>query len=367
MSALLIAVFLPTVVVGVVVGPLLDRLSRRRLMIASDLLRAARLRRAAVRRTGRVWIVALAGVAGIGNAIYRPTVNAALPNLLEEDELERGNALFQTVENMAWAVGPIIGGAIVAVSGTNAAYWINAVSFVFSALVIRLIPARRLQSEAPISKGHWHDIADGLAFARRSPALQVMLVAWSVEMLAVACVNVGEVVIAKDSFNAGDFGFGLLFGASGVGLAIGSFFGGMLAERRAVAGLYGPAMILAGIGYLLAAVAPERLGRDAAGRRRRDRQRRRGAVQRPADPARRAGLVPRPRLHARDERDVRDPRPGDGRRRPGDERPRRPLDLGDRRRLLRARGLRRDRALAAPPLRSSRGRRGARAGARPPR
>ena len=53
-SALLIAVFLPTVVVGVAVGPLLDRLSRRRLMIASDLLRAGGLRRAAVRRRARV-------------------------------------------------------------------------------------------------------------------------------------------------------------------------------------------------------------------------------------------------------------------------------------------------------------------------
>ena len=254
-SALLIAVFLPTVVVGVAVGPLLDRLSRRRLMIASDLLRAAVFVLLPF-VSEPVWIVVLAGVAGIGNAIYRPTVNAALPNLLEEDELERGNALFQTVENMAWAAGPIAGGAIVALSGTHAAYWINAVSFVFSAAVLRLIPARRLQSEVPISKGHWRDIADGLSFARRSPTLQVMLAAWSVEMIAVACVNVGEVVIAKDSFNAGDFGFGLLFGASGVGLAVGSFFGGMLAERRAVAGLYGPAMILAGIGYLLASIAP---------------------------------------------------------------------------------------------------------------
>jgi MFS family permease len=254
-SALLIAVFLPTVVVGVLVGPLLDRLSRRRLMIASDLLRAVVF--VALPFVDRpASIVALALVAGIGNAVYRPTVNAAMPNLLEEGELERGNALFQTVENMAWAVGPIVGGAIVAVSGTSAAYWINAVSFVFSAFVIRLIPARRLQSEAPISKGHWRDIADGLSFARHSRALQAILIAWSVEMIAVGCINVGEVVIAKDSFNAGDFGFGLLFGASGVGLAIGSFFGGMLAERRAVAGLYGPAMILAGIGALFASAAP---------------------------------------------------------------------------------------------------------------
>ena len=75
-------------------------------------------------------------------------------------------------------------------------------------------------------------------------------------MLGVACINVGEVVIAKSSFNAGDFGFGLLFGAGGVGLAIGSFYGGMLAERRPIAGLYGPAIILAGLGYGIAAGAP---------------------------------------------------------------------------------------------------------------
>jgi MFS family permease len=145
-SALLISIFLPTVIVGVAVGPLLDRLSRRRLMVASDLLRAGVF--VALPFVDRpVWIVALAGLSGLGNAVYRPTVNAAMPNLLEEDELEKGNALFMTVENMAWAVGPLIGGAIVATSGTQAAYWINAVSFVFSAALIRAIPARRLQSE----------------------------------------------------------------------------------------------------------------------------------------------------------------------------------------------------------------------------
>ena len=254
-SALLIAVFLPTVIVGVAVGPLLDRLSRRRLMIASDLVRAGVF--VALPFVDRpVWIVTLAAVSGLGNAVYRPAVNAGLPNLLEEDELEKGNALFMTVENMAWAAGPLIGGVIVATSGTHTAYWINAVSFVFSALLIRLIPARRLQSEVSASRGHWRDIVDGLALARRSPAVKTVIAAWSITMLSVACINVGEVVIAKSSFNAGDFGFGLLFGASGVGLAIGSFTGGMLAERREIGTLYGPAIVLAGLGYGLAAVAP---------------------------------------------------------------------------------------------------------------
>ena len=174
-------------------------------------------------------------------------------------------------------------------------------------------------------------------------------------MLGVACINVGEVVIAKYSFNAGDFGFGLLFGASGVGLAIGSFAGGMLAERRPSAALYGPAIILAGLGYGSPPLAPNvwlaapavvvaGIGNGAA------------ALYNVApDPARRARRVPRSRLHARDERHVRDPRAGDGRCRAGDDGARRPLDLGDRRRLLRALRSRRDRALAAAPRLGSRG------------
>jgi MFS family permease len=123
-------------------------------------------------------------------------------------------------------------------------------------VLIGRIPGRRLQSEASESRGHWRDIKDGLTLARRSPAVMTVIAAWSITMLSVACINVGEVVIAKSSFNAGDFGFGLLFGASGVGLAIGSFTGGMLAERREIGMLYGPAIVLAGVGYGLAAVAP---------------------------------------------------------------------------------------------------------------
>ena len=254
-SALLVSVFLPTVVIGLVVGPLLDRLERRRLMIASDLGRALVFAALPFVHSPAA-IVALATVSGLGNAVFRPAVNAGLPNLVAERDLEAGNSLFQTVENIAWAAGPLIGGAIVAASGTHLAYWINAGSFVFSALLIRGIPRGLLQSETAISRGHWRDLADGLAVVRRSRALQTVIGAWSIAMLGSACIDVGEVVLAKQSFNAGDFGFGLLFGAGGLGLAIGSFAGGVLATRRTMATLYGPAIVLMAIGYAAAAVSP---------------------------------------------------------------------------------------------------------------
>lgn len=254
-SALLIAVFLPSVFVGLVVGPLLDRLERRRLMVAADAMRAL-VFVALPFVHAPVWIVALAGVSGFGSAVFRPAVNAALPNLVDERDLEKGNALFQTVENIAWAAGPLIGGIIVASSGTHVAYWINAASFVFSALLIRMIPASKLQSAIAISRGHFRDLADGFAVARRSPALKTVIIAWSIAMVGSACVDVGEIVLAKDSFNAGDFGFGLLFGAGGVGLAIGSLAGGALAERRPIGSLYGGSILLMAVGYGAAAASP---------------------------------------------------------------------------------------------------------------
>ena len=254
-GALLISLFLPTVLVGLTLGPLLDRLQRRRLMIVADLARAGVF--CALPFVGSpAAVVALGAASGLANGLFKPAVNASLPNLLDEDDLEPGNALFQTVENVTWAAGPLIGGAVVAASGPHVAYWVNAVSFVFSALLIRLIPAGRLQSERALSKGHWHDLREGFSLLRTSPALQVVISSWSVVMLGSACVDVGEVVIAKESFNAGDFGFGLLFAAGGLGLAVGSIGGGAIAQRRPIRTLYAPAIALTGVGYTLAAISP---------------------------------------------------------------------------------------------------------------
>jgi MFS family permease len=70
-------------------------------------------------------------------------------------------------------------------------------------------------------------------------------------------VNVAEVVLAKVSFHAGDFGFGLLVAAAGLGLAAGSFAAGPLLERRPTREVYGGSLALMAVGTALAAVSPD--------------------------------------------------------------------------------------------------------------
>lgn len=254
-SALLIVEFLPTILIGLTLGPLLDRLSRRGLMVGADLARAA-VFCALPFVSSAMGIVVLAAVAGVANGFFRPAAYAGLPNLVPDEELPQANALVQGVENLSWAVGPLLGGALTAAWGPDAAYWINAVSFVLSALLLAGIPQRLLQSTVALSRGHWQDVGDGLRAVRGSRELVAVLVAWSLAMAGIGAINVGEVFLVKQSFSAGDFGFGLLFGGIGVGLVLGSFLGGTLERRLPVWLLYGGALAWMGVCFLGTAASP---------------------------------------------------------------------------------------------------------------
>ena len=255
-SALLIADFLPAIVIGLAAGSLVDRLPRRRLMIASDLVRVA-VFAALPFANDAAMIVALAAVAGFATGFFRPALYAGLPNLLPDDDLPHANSLLQTIENLAWAVGPIAGGVLVAATGPDAAYWINSVTFLVSAALLSGIPDRLLQAAPAIGRGYWRDLMDGLRLVRSSRALLTVLTAWNVIMLASAGVNVAEVVLAKEAFDAGDFGYGLLVGATGVGLALGSLLAGSLLEHRAIATVYGTSMALVAVGMVGAGASPD--------------------------------------------------------------------------------------------------------------
>jgi MFS family permease len=227
---LLIANILPAVFIGLLLGPLVDRFSRKWLMIVSDLGRLAVFLLLPFASSASE-VVLLAAVAGIGNAFFRPAVLAGIPNLVSAGELGTANALLQLVEWTATALGPLLGGVIVAASGPDLAYLVNAVTFGVSAVLVALIPARLLQSDRPIGRGQWSDLAEGYSVVRHTPALLCVLVVWSIVMAASGIINVAEVFLARESFSAGDFGFGLLWAGSGIGLVIGGLAAAPLIER----------------------------------------------------------------------------------------------------------------------------------------
>jgi MFS family permease len=247
-GAVLLVEFVPAIVVGLTLGPLLDRLERRKLMIAADLVRAAVFAALPFAHSPGA-VVALAAVAGLATGFFRPAVYAGVPNLVGEELLGPANALLQTIENVSWAIGPVAGGLISAAAGPHAAYWINAASFLVSAVLVARIPARMLQSATALTRGHWTDLKEGFAIVFRTRYLLAVLVGWGLTLAALGATNVSEVFMAKNTLHAGDFGYGLIYGATGIGLVAGGFSSSAIIERLGLARTYGLCILLMAVGF----------------------------------------------------------------------------------------------------------------------
>jgi MFS family permease len=255
LAALNIAAIVPAAFLGLLGGPLVDRLSRRTLMVGSDLVRLA-VFAALPAIDSAEGIVLLALVAGIGDAFFRPAVLAGLPNLVDDADLPDANFALQTVQWVTTALGPLLGGVLVAASGPDLAYVVNAASFAISALLLARIPARLLQSERPLSRGHLRDLVEGFALVRDSRPLLVVFVVWTIALVANGGVNVSEVVLAKDTLHGGAFGYGLMWAAAGLGLVVGGSLYARVAETRPVATLYPGSILLFACAIGVAAIAP---------------------------------------------------------------------------------------------------------------
>jgi MFS family permease len=254
-AALLIADMLPTFAVGLLVGPLIDRLSRRSLMINADLVRFGAFAVLPF-TTSAVQIVVLAAIVGVATGFFRPAVYAGLPNLVSDEDLPRANSLLQAADNTTWALGSVAGGALAGVAGVHAAYWFNSATFLLSAALLVGIPQRLLQAAEAASRGHWQDVKDGLSLAVRSRPLLTVLIAWNVAVFAVAAMNVAEPRLALRTFNASRFGFGLLMGCAGVGLTVGALLASAWIARRGLPNVYGLSLVLIALGIAGAAASP---------------------------------------------------------------------------------------------------------------
>ena len=137
LGLVLAAQTLPLAGLALVGGVWADRLRRERVMIASDLVRAAVQATAAallLSGTVQIWmLVVLAALHGAAEAFFRPAAGALLPQVVPGPSLQRANALMGMSDNFGWMVGPAVAGTLVAVIGAGGAIAVDAATFLISA------------------------------------------------------------------------------------------------------------------------------------------------------------------------------------------------------------------------------------------
>ncbi len=228
--------FLPVLLFSLFMGVVVDRVSRRRLLVFTQswfMVLAVVL--AILTATGVVqyWhILVLAGLLGIGNALDMPARQTFVVELVDQDKGDMMNAigLNSSLFNLARIVGPAVGGAVVAALGEAPAFAINAVTFlaVIAALLLMRLPAMTTASK---QRRPWDNLMDGFRYmkhTRRVLGLVAMVAAFS--MVGFGALTLLP-VFAKDILNIGVEGFGKLLSAQGVGALFGALLL-VIAEER---------------------------------------------------------------------------------------------------------------------------------------
>ena len=226
-SLVLVAQLLPFTLLSPLGGVLADRLDRRKLMIVSDTVRAA-VCLGFLWVDGRedVWLIyVLAGTVASLGALFEPAASAAVPNVVDPEDLPAANVLIGSAWGTMLAVGAALGGLVSATLGREAAFAGDAVSFALSAGL--LLTVRRRFSE--VREGHEHPpireaVVETVRYARQEPRVLALLAVKGGFGFAGGVISLLP-VFAAQVFGAGDAGIGILLGARGVGAFIGPFLG----------------------------------------------------------------------------------------------------------------------------------------------
>lgn len=218
------------VVAGTVSGVIVDRVHRRRLMIACDVLRMAlfaalpgllRLNAAALPT-----ICAVTALTAVASNLFSVGYLAAIPNLVEATEVARANGRLQATNAVTYVVGSALAGLVCSQVGAPWALEIDAVSFAASALSLSVI-AFRSDGAVRAPTGHTRALRDGLAFLVRHPVLRPLAIFQSAVAL-LGSIGVGAAVVdlliyrLKSDFGASAATIGAVMALSSVGAVIGA-------------------------------------------------------------------------------------------------------------------------------------------------
>lgn len=247
---------LPLVLFVLVGGVVSDRFDRRKVLIASDVVRGvaiAAIGILSITEAIELWhVIALVAVYGAGDALFGPAFGSIVPDVVPQHLLVEANSIDQFMRPFAFRLlGPAIGGLIIAAVGVGWAFVIDALTFVASAVAVGLMTPKPLAERAKTTvKGALSDVAEGFRFVRAHTWLWGTLAAAAFSLLVyMGPMQVLVPFIVKNKLDGGAADIGWVYAAGGVGSVLTAFAIGQAGlPRRHITFMY--------IGWALAVGGP---------------------------------------------------------------------------------------------------------------
>jgi dTMP kinase len=268
-SGVMAARVVPSLLLAPVAGVFVDRWDRKRVLVATHVGRG--LIMSLIPFTQELLALILATLfLEVLSALFAPAKDAVYPTLVRRDQLMAANqinlvltygmlpfagVMYAVLVESAARLAPA--GSFVAGRPIAVPIWFNALTFLIAAALIRTITIRRMpvvldRSTQRVSA----QFTEGLRFIAGHPIIRVFIVG-----VMLVAGTAGVVITTGEFFanllNAGPSGFGLLVAAVGLGMVLGLLAAAPLSRRLRPDWLFGPGLVIAGIGLVLTAIAPD--------------------------------------------------------------------------------------------------------------
>ena len=252
-----VAQMAPYILFGLWIGAWVDRVDRRRLMISADLLRAVMIMTIPVLSwQGSLsvwWIYAVGFLNGTISIAFDASEFAAIPGLVNSDDLVTANGRIQASYSAATIIGPLIAGALLTIMSVESVFTVDAASFLVSAAALWMVRASFNSSDPGAARTTTirEDVREGLAYVFKHPVLRNI----SFMMLLVnffgSTAYFQLVFFAHERLGAGDSRLGPLYASGSAGVLLIAMLAGRLRNRWSFSRVALSALVVSGAGTFL--------------------------------------------------------------------------------------------------------------------
>ena len=240
-AALLLAGDFAPALLGPLTGTVADRLDRRRVMVACELVQGALVVVIALWLPSLPLLCVLVGLRAVAGQVFQPASRAAVPAVVPERDLERANAAVGVATNGGETLGPLVAALLLPVLDVRGVLLVDAATFAVSAALLGLLPAMPGHPGQGRRASFLADARTGLRYLWGERTVRAVALGY---FAIVACNGIDDVALvflATDTLGGGEGAVGLLLAAVGIGLLAGY---ALLARARRQVAM--PALLLAG-------------------------------------------------------------------------------------------------------------------------
>ncbi len=233
-AGLVAAEIVPAVLLGPVAGVIVDRFSRKAVLVGSDILRAV-LALSLVWPQGAWHAYLVAAGMSAAAAFFNPTLQAVIPALTSDEERLAANSVSFSTGRLVQILASALAGGLIVWIGTGPAFLVNGLTFLVSASLIATLAIRahagQVDTEARRGLGAYlSDAREGVRYALSDRFLSSLVLVQSLASLAIGATSAMLVVLAERHLGLPPAGFAWLIGAIGVGALLGPLIPNALAR-----------------------------------------------------------------------------------------------------------------------------------------